>query len=119
MTYTCNTGYEITTGDAVRECQLSEQWSGARPTCSSMDNFISYHFYFSFYSFLNIHKDQYYSILKILTGDNYVELIYFACKMKESIIIWLNGSTVEMTLTTKLQVLNATDKHDILTARLI
>ena len=39
--------------------------------------------------------------------------------MKESIIIWLNGSTVEMTLTTKLQVLNATDKHDILTARLI
>ena len=34
VTYTCNTGYELTSGDLQRTCQSNKQWSGNRPVCS-------------------------------------------------------------------------------------
>ena len=35
-TYECLMGYEISSGDMVRECQSDEKWSGEEPTCSRM-----------------------------------------------------------------------------------
>ena len=34
LTYTCNIGYTVTTGDLVRECQADGTWSGDPPVCS-------------------------------------------------------------------------------------
>ena len=34
VTYTCNTGYTLTAGDATRTCQPTRVWSGTSPTCS-------------------------------------------------------------------------------------
>ena len=33
LTYTCNVGYAVTTGDLVRECQTDGTWSGDPPVC--------------------------------------------------------------------------------------
>ena len=33
VTYTCNDGYGITTGDAVRTCGENRTWSGKKPEC--------------------------------------------------------------------------------------
>ena len=35
-TYTCDLGYNITSGDHVRTCQANEVWSGTEPICESM-----------------------------------------------------------------------------------
>ena len=35
-TYTCDLGYNITSGDHVRTCQANEVWSGNEPICESM-----------------------------------------------------------------------------------
>jgi hypothetical protein len=36
VTYTCDTGYEVTSGDTVRTCEASSVLSGTLPVCSSM-----------------------------------------------------------------------------------
>ncbi|XP_063413798.1 CUB and sushi domain-containing protein 3-like isoform X14 [Mytilus trossulus] len=33
ITYACNTGYELTSGDLTRECLANESWSGSPPVC--------------------------------------------------------------------------------------
>ena len=33
VAYTCNTGYELLNGDAMRTCMLDGTWSGAHPMC--------------------------------------------------------------------------------------
>ena len=35
-TYTCDQGYNITSGDHSRTCQANEVWSGTEPICESM-----------------------------------------------------------------------------------
>ena len=35
VTYTCNRGYDIKSGDAVRTCQWNKVWSGYEATCGS------------------------------------------------------------------------------------
>ena len=35
VTYTCHTGYELTSGVLSRMCTASGTWTGAAPTCSS------------------------------------------------------------------------------------
>ena len=35
LTYTCDTGYDLSGGDATRTCTASGTWSGVAPTCSS------------------------------------------------------------------------------------
>ena len=34
LTYTCDLGFELSSGDAIRTCTASGTWSGAAPTCS-------------------------------------------------------------------------------------
>lgn len=34
-TYTCDQGYNITSGDHSRTCQANEVWSGTEPICES------------------------------------------------------------------------------------
>ncbi|CAG2242997.1 CSMD [Mytilus edulis] len=33
ITYACNTGYELKSGDLIRECLADESWSGSPPVC--------------------------------------------------------------------------------------
>jgi len=35
VTYTCNIGYVLTSGDATRTCQADGNWNGTVPMCSS------------------------------------------------------------------------------------
>lgn len=35
LTYTCNIGYEVTSGDDVRTCTETGEWSGSPPNCTS------------------------------------------------------------------------------------
>jgi len=35
VTYTCNIGYVLTSGDATRTCQADGNWNGTVPICSS------------------------------------------------------------------------------------
>ena len=51
LTYTCDSGHELSSGDAIRTCTASASWSGTAPTCSrrSRDqNAITVYMYFSF-----------------------------------------------------------------------
>lgn len=41
VTYSCNVGYNYTSGDLVRTCQADSTWSGTAPTCTSKVNFLS------------------------------------------------------------------------------
>ncbi|CAG2239338.1 CSMD [Mytilus edulis] len=34
LTYTCNTGYELTSGNLVRTCMENKNWSGNQPVCT-------------------------------------------------------------------------------------
>ncbi|VDI66532.1 CUB and sushi domain-containing protein [Mytilus galloprovincialis] len=34
VTYTCNTGYELTSGNLVRTCMENKNWSGNQPVCT-------------------------------------------------------------------------------------
>ena len=34
LTYTCDPGYELSSGDSTRTCTSSGTWSGIAPTCS-------------------------------------------------------------------------------------
>ena len=34
LTYTCDLGYELSSGDAIRNCTAGGTWSGTAPTCS-------------------------------------------------------------------------------------
>ncbi|XP_053393015.1 uncharacterized protein LOC123564401 isoform X2 [Mercenaria mercenaria] len=34
LTYTCDTGYELTSGNDVRTCTETEEWSGSAPNCT-------------------------------------------------------------------------------------
>ena len=36
VTYTCNIGYVLTGGDALRTCSDEGEWSGGEPTCDCM-----------------------------------------------------------------------------------
>ena len=40
VTYTCNTGYELTSGDLTRTCHADGSWTGTTPVCSSKPIFI-------------------------------------------------------------------------------
>ena len=42
VTYACDTGYEITSGDAVRICDSSSDLSGTLPVCSSRFSVLIY-----------------------------------------------------------------------------
>ena len=35
VTYTCNIGYELTSGDVTRTCQANGRWTGTVPICLS------------------------------------------------------------------------------------
>ena len=36
VTYTCVTGYELSSGSLVRTCGLDKEWSGDPPICDGM-----------------------------------------------------------------------------------
>ncbi len=38
--YTCNTGYMLT-GDVIRVCEVTGDWSGTAPTCDSTLNYMA------------------------------------------------------------------------------
>ena len=38
LTYTCNTGYNHSTGDLLRHCQSNGEWTGEHPTCPSKNS---------------------------------------------------------------------------------
>ena len=42
VTFTCDTGYNHSTGDLVRTCQNTGQWTGTAPTCTSKAQGIFY-----------------------------------------------------------------------------
>lgn len=35
--YECITGYELVTGDLIRQCQLNEEFDGRKPLCRGTD----------------------------------------------------------------------------------
>ena len=35
VTYNCNPGYQLTSGDTRLQCQANQQWSGVKPICTS------------------------------------------------------------------------------------
>ena len=35
VTYTCNRGYQIKSGNTERRCEANKMWSGSQPTCES------------------------------------------------------------------------------------
>ena len=37
VVYSCDVGYEHTSGDLTRTCTASATWSGTTPVCSSME----------------------------------------------------------------------------------
>ena len=45
VTYTCNTGYRMTSGSSSRTCQSNGQWSGSHPTCTRKSTLCHYIFF--------------------------------------------------------------------------